>query len=141
MSEPTVPPSPPPPPGAAPPPPGGTPPPPPPAGAGGGKSDNRGLMIVLSYIWILAIVPLVMEKEDKEVQWHAKHGLVLLVAEIILYVICGVLGMLPVIGCATVFLFPIVGLGALIVRILCIVKGINGERFIIPGLSQYADRF
>jgi len=137
MSEPTVPPSPPPPPGATP------PPPPPPAGTGasGGASDNRGLMIVLSYIWILAIVPLIMEKDDKEVQWHAKHGLVLLGAEIILYVICGVLGMLPVVGCATVFLFPIIGLGALIVRILCIVKGINGERFIIPGLSQYADRF
>lgn len=135
MSEPTVPPSPPPPPGATP------PPPPPPAGTGGGRSDNRGLMIVLSYIWILAIVPLIMEKDDKEVQWHAKHGLVLLGAEIILYVICGVLGMLPVVGCATVFLFPIIGLGALIVRILCIVKGINGERFIIPGLSQYADRF
>lgn len=134
MSEPTVPPSPPPPPGA-------TPPPPPPAGAGGAASDNRGLMIVLSYLWILAIIPLIMEKEDKEVQWHAKHGLVLLVAEIILYAISGVLGMLPVIGCASVILFPLIVLGALIVRILCIVKGINGERFVIPGLSQYADRF
>lgn len=130
MSEPTVPPSPPPPPGAAPPP-----------ATGGGQNQNRGLMIVLSYLWILAIVPLIMEKDDKEVQWHAKHGLVLLVAEIILYVVAGVLGMLPVVGCVTVFLFPIIGLGALIVRILCIVKGINGERFVIPGLSQYADRF
>jgi uncharacterized membrane protein len=98
-------------------------------------------MIVLSYIWLLAIVPLLMEKDDKEVQWHAKHGLVLLVAEIILYVVCGVLGMLPVVGCVTLVLFPIIGLGSLIVRILCIVKGINGERFQIPGLSQYADRF
>jgi uncharacterized membrane protein len=122
MSEPTVPPSPP------------TPP-------GGGQSQNRGLMIVLSCIWLLAIIPLLMEKDDKEVQWHAKHGLVILVAEVILYVVAGVLGMLPVVGCVTVFLFPIIGLGALIVRILCIVKGINGERFLIPGLSQYADRF
>lgn len=133
MSDPMVPPSPPPPPGSA--------PPPPPAGGGGGTSENRGLMIVLSYLWILAIVPLLMEKDDKEVQWHAKHGLVLLVVEIILYVVCGVLGMIPVLGCVTVILFPIVGLGALIVRILCIVKGINGERFRIPGLSQFADQF
>lgn len=138
MSEPTVPPSPPPPPGAAPPPPppgGGVPPP------AGGVSQNRGLMIVLSYLWILAIVPLVTEKEDREVQWHAKHGLVLLVAEVILYVAITVLGMLPVVGCATLALWPIVGLAALIVRILCIVKGVNGERFVIPGISQYADRF
>ena len=138
MSEPTVPPSPPPPPGSAPPPPppGGAAPPP-----AGGVSQNRGLMIVLSYLWILAVIPLVTEKEDREVQWHAKHGLVLLVIEVILWVAMVILGMLPVVGCATIALWPIIGLGALIVRILCIVKGVNGERFVIPGVSQYADRF
>jgi hypothetical protein len=44
----------------------------------GAVSSNRTIMIVLSYLWILAIVPLLVEKEDKEVQWHAKHGIVLL---------------------------------------------------------------
>ena len=43
-------------------------------------------MIVLSYLWLLALVPLLVEKEDKEVQWHAKHGIVLMVAEIVLWI-------------------------------------------------------
>ena len=43
-------------------------------------------MIVLSYLWLLALVPLLVEKDDKEVQWHAKHGIVLMVAEIVLWV-------------------------------------------------------
>lgn len=46
--------------------------------------SNRGVMIVLAYLWPLAIVPLLLEKDDADVQWHAKHGLVLLVAELVL---------------------------------------------------------
>src|SRR6185369_4186947 len=49
-------------------------------------SPNRGVMIVLAYLWPLALVPLLLEKRDPEVQWHAKHGLVLMVAELILIV-------------------------------------------------------
>ena len=45
----------------------------------GSVSSNRNVMIVLSYLWLLALVPLLTEKDDKEVQWHAKHGLVLMV--------------------------------------------------------------
>ena len=45
-------------------------------------------MIVLSYLWILwPRSRCVVEKNDPEVQWHAKHGLVLFVAEIILVVL------------------------------------------------------
>jgi len=41
-------------------------------------------MIVLAYLWPLALVPLLLEKHDPEVQWHAKHGIVLMIAELIL---------------------------------------------------------
>src|SRR4029079_10267943 len=47
-------------------------------------SPNRGVMIVLAYLWPLALVPLLREKGDAEVQWHAKHGIVLMIAELIL---------------------------------------------------------
>ena len=98
-------------------------------------------MIALSYLWILAIVPLIVEKDDQEIQWHAKHGLVLLIAEIIIFAVLGVVSMIPVLGCFTAILMLIVWIPILVVHILCIVKGINGERFLIPGISQYADRF
>ncbi len=49
-------------------------------------SSNRNVMIVLSYLWLLALIPLVVEKEDREVQWHAKHGLVLTGAEVLFWV-------------------------------------------------------
>lgn len=138
MSEPTV-----------PPPPSYNPPPPPPPSSGGPAgtgyvSPNRTIMIVLSYLWILAVVPLVAEKEDREVQWHAKHGLVLLVAEIALWIVLSILSVATagidcgLTGCALQWL---VSVAVLVVRIVAIVKGVNGQRLIIPGLSDFANRF
>ena len=122
-------------------PPPSAPPPPPPASGMPGDSSNRSLMIALSYLWILALVPLLAEQDDKEVQWHAKHGLVLLVLEIIAYAVLAVVSMIPVIGCVAVFLPALVFLAFLIIRVLAIMKGINGQRFVIPGISDFATRF
>ena len=47
-------------------------------------SPNRGVMIVLAYLWPLALIPLLIDKQDTEVQWHARHGIVLAIAELIL---------------------------------------------------------
>jgi uncharacterized membrane protein len=110
-----------------------------------GPKDNS-MMMVLSYLWLLALVPLLVEKDDKEVQWHAKHGLVLTAAEIILSIGIGIVsvvlgqisGCLGSIGC---FWTSIIWLGVLVVRILCIMKATKGERFIIPQISDFANKF
>jgi uncharacterized membrane protein len=104
------------------------------------------MMIVLSYLWILALIPFLTEKEDREVQWHARHGLVLTAAEFIFWIAYTILQVIlgriiNGLGCIAGLLGPLIGLGFLVVRILCIMKGVNGQRFIIPGVSQYADRF
>lgn len=123
---------------------GGTPepppPPPPPAEGGGAASSNRTLMVVLSYLWILFLIPLLVEKQDREVQWHAKHGLVLTVAEIILQLILNVITATGI-GCLFAIFIPLVFLGFAVVRLICIIKGVNGERFMIPVISQYAEKF
>jgi len=123
------------------------PPPPPPAGpsGGGAVSQNRNVMIVLAYLWILFLVPLLAEKEDAEVQWHAKHGAVLFIVELIgyaiLFVLSWFLSYLGPLACLAGLIYPLFWILMLVVRILCIVKGTSGERFLIPGVSQYADQF
>jgi uncharacterized membrane protein len=109
-------------------------------------SENRNVMIVLSYLWLLALIPLLVEKDDSEVQWHAKHGLVLTVVEVValigLQVVVMILGAVSGgLGCIFSLLIPVLMLAILIVHVLCIVKGINGQRFVIPGVSEFADRF
>jgi len=103
-------------------------------------------MVVLSYLWLLALVPLLVEKDDSEVQWHAKHGLVLTAAELIFWVaitiVSGMLGVITAgLGCIISMFGPLFSLGFIVVHVLCIAKGLKGERFLIPGVSQYADKF
>ena len=134
----------------------GAPPPPPPAAPppsaepavppAGSVSDNRNIMIVLAYLGLLALIPLLVEKDDREVQWHAKHGLVLVVFEVVVFICLQVVIMLlgavsGGLGCIFGLLIPIFCIAVLIVHILCIVKGLNGQRFMIPGISEFADRF
>jgi uncharacterized membrane protein len=123
---------------SSPPPPSMPPPMPPPSAP---ASDNRSLMLVLAYVWIFALVPLLVEKNDREVQWHAKHGLILLGVELIAYVVLGILSMVPVLGCVIMFLPIFVGLGALILRIMMIMKAINGQRMNIPGITPLVEKF
>jgi uncharacterized membrane protein len=138
MSDPTVPPTPPPggPPAGNPPPPPGAGAPPPPAG----ESGNRQLMLILSYLWVLALIPYLTEQRDPEVKWHARHGLVLLIAEIILSVVLFILTLLPVIGCVFSVVWIVVWLGIVVLHVICIVKAVGGERFTVPYVSQYVNQ-
>ncbi|MEM8934295.1 MAG: hypothetical protein AAGE94_24090 [Acidobacteriota bacterium] len=134
---------PPPPQGAAPPPPGAAPPP---SSGAGGEGPNRRLFLVLSYLWLLALVPFLLEKDDAEVQWHAKHGLVLLIAEVILWIALNIfqwgvgliVGPLACFGCFAFLAVAVVQIGF---HIACIMKALNGERLLVPGISHYADQF
>jgi len=107
-------------------------------------------MLVLSYLWILALVPLLVEKEDPEVQWHAKHGIVLMVAEIVFWValniVTWVLAFIPgigglisaVLGCG---LFTLVSLAILALHIVAIMKAMKGERLVLPVITDYANKW
>ena len=137
---------------APPPPPGGgdmPPPPPGPApsggpgnggGHGGSVSENRTLWLVLSYLGPLAFAPFLMEQKDKEVQWHAKNGILFFAVDVVLCFVFGALMNIPVIGCISCLPIVAVGLAQLGVHIFAIVKALNGDRLRIPGLSDYADR-
>jgi len=138
--------APPPPPPAAPPPPVEPPPEVPTATAGGVVSDNRNLFIVLSYLGLLALIPLLVEKDDPEVQWHAKNGLVLTGAEFVIFVGLTIAGMVigamsAGLGCILGLAWPVVMVAVLVLHVMCIVKGVNGGRLIVPGISEFADKF
>ena len=116
--------------------------PPPNQPPSGNVSPNRTIMLILSYLGILAIIPLLVEKDDPEVQWHAKHGIVLVAAWIVLSIGLFILSALPFVGpflgCAVV---PLLWVVVLVVHILCIIKALNGERFRVPFITDFADQW
>jgi uncharacterized membrane protein len=99
-------------------------------------------MLVLAYVYVLCLVPLLVEREDAEVQWHAKHGLVLLGVDVVIAVAFFAVGVVSGgLGCLLAPLQMLLHLGLLVVRIICIVKGLRGERFLLPGISNLASSF
>ena len=109
-------------------------------------SPNRNVMIVLAYLWVLTLIPLLIERQDAEVQWHAKHGLVLAVAELVLIfaymMITSIVSVASIAGgCVLGLLLVFAWVGILALHVVAILKGVNGGRLIVPVISEYADRF
>lgn len=96
-------------------------------------SGEQMLFSVLSYIPILNLIPLLIKRDDDYVHFHAKQGLIILFAWIIIWVI----SMVPFIG----WLFgSLLSLALFIVCIIAIVKVLMGETWEIPVVSKYADK-
>ena len=122
---------------------------PPPSNPPSQADSNRTVMIILSYLWVLALIPFLVEKNDTEVRWHAKHGLVLTAAEfalwIAIWIVTLILAPIPglgiIAGCLTGVLGLLIWLAIIVVHIIAMVKGVKGERLVLPVVSQYADKF
>ncbi len=84
---------------------------------------------VLSYVWILCLVPLLGKRNSEFAQFHVKQGLVLFAVEII----------------ASLFIwFPIFGqlimIGLLVISVIGIVKTLNGEKWEIPVIYDWSKK-
>jgi uncharacterized membrane protein len=99
-------------------------------------------MLVLSYLGLLALIPLLVEKDDAEVQWHAKNGLLMFAGVIVLFIGLMILNFIPVIG--TIIgcgLLPILWIVVIVIHIIAIVKALKGDRLLIPLVSEYVDQW
>ncbi len=107
--------------------------------------DERKTMLILSYLWILALIPRLTKKEDPEILWHSKNGLGLFIVELAIYFLT-----FPFFFIFT-FIFHIFGflfgsfyfllwVGIIVLHIFCILKALKGEKIEIPILSEYAQK-
>ncbi len=110
-------------------------------------AKNRPVSLVLSYLGPLCLIPLAIEQRESPERWHAKHGLVLWIADVLLLASIAILGIVLTVVTGG-FVLPIfIGLGASVVlflaalHVLLMVKAIEGVRLVVAGVSHYADRF
>lgn len=92
------------------------------------------IMLVLSYLGLLALIPLLTVKDSEYVRWHAKNGLVLGFGG---GIVLSILGAIPILGLVTCLLGP----ALLVVDIMAMVKSFNGQRWRIPVVSDIAEKF
>jgi uncharacterized membrane protein len=102
-------------------------------------------MLVLSYLGLLALIPLLTEKDDADIQWHAKHGLMLMLASFAIWfgwmILSWVTADFCTFGCLTMLVGLALSVGILIVHVMAIMKAIKGERLNLPILTDLVDKF
>jgi uncharacterized membrane protein len=95
------------------------------------ESDKIDAMALLSYLGILCLIPLLTDKENDFVQYHAKQGFVLFIAEIVTMIIAPI----PFLGW---ILAPILGLVWLALSVMGLINVLNAERKELPLIGQYS---
>ncbi len=103
---------------------------------------DRTLMLILAYLGPLSLVPILAEKDDAEVQWHAKNGLVLFGAWAVICIIdVFLVATIQIFSCLYTVFMMFLGLVYLALIVIGIAKALRGERLVVPVLTDLARRF
>jgi uncharacterized membrane protein len=109
-------------------------------------TDQDRVLVVFGYLGPLALVSLLASRREF-VKWHAKQGLVLFATLAVVYPVLAFVHFV-----LDRFLWAVFGelfwvgvwmvvAGALLLLLVCIIRGLEGERFRVPMLGDLADRF
>jgi uncharacterized membrane protein len=112
-----------------------------PTASAGGLDDN--VAGALAYVTIIpAIVFLVLEPFNRKrfVRFHAFQCLFFAVAWIALWIVLAFVGHIPVLGWATVLLWPLVSLAGFVVWLILVLKAYQGQMFKLPVIGDMAEK-
>jgi uncharacterized membrane protein len=108
--------------------------------AGGLEQNVAGM---LAYVTIIpAIVFLVLEPYNRNrfIRFHAFQSIFFGVAWTALWIALSFVGAIPVIGWMTLIIWPVMGLGGLIIWILLLMKAYGGQQWKLPVIGDLAEK-
>jgi len=95
--------------------------------------ENRAISY-LAYLGLLFLVPLLVKKDSKFAQFHAKQGLVLVVVSAVAWVI----GIVPVLGW---IIAPLIYIGIFVLIIIGLINVSKGEMKRLPIVGEWEKKF
>ena len=98
--------------------------------------ENNKAMAVLSYLSWLVLIPLFAAKESPFARFHVNQGLALAIAEIICWIVFGILSKIPLIGWLFAVINWLISLACLVLAILGIVNVVNGRAKELPVVGK-----
>jgi uncharacterized membrane protein len=93
---------------------------------------NDNMYAILSYLFILCLIPVLMKKENEFVRFHARQGLVLFIAEMAVAIIAIVPLLGPIIYVLGMLICGLLSLAG----IIQVLRGIKWEMPVVYDLSQ-----
>ncbi len=92
----------------------------------------------LSYLGILLIIPILVQKDNPYTTFHVKQGLVLFIAEVIMSFIQIFISAVPVIGW---FIIAVVWLILAALMVIGIVNAVKGRESKLPLIGDFGEKF
>jgi uncharacterized membrane protein len=89
-------------------------------------------MAIISYIGFLCLIPLLTNEKDEFVRFHMKQGMVLFIAEVVVWAVILAVPFLWFIG-------NLFGIIWLVLSIIGIMNVVNGQKKEIPFLGKFAE--
>jgi len=111
------------------------------ASGSGGLTDNVAGM--LAYVTVIpAIIFLVLEPYNRSrfIRFHAFQSIFFCVAWIVISIALSIIGAIPVLGWATMLIWPLIGLGGLIIWVILLLKANQGQMFKLPVIGDLAEK-
>jgi uncharacterized membrane protein len=97
----------------------------------------------LAYVTIIpAIVFLVLEPYNKNrfIRFHSFQCIFFAVAWTVLWIALATIGHIPVLGWATLLLWPLISLAGLVIWIILVLKAYQGQMFKLPVIGDMAEK-
>jgi uncharacterized membrane protein len=96
--------------------------------------------LILCYAGPWAFLPYLRCREDEELLWHSRQGVLLAFVEVAIGLALVIMGLFPMVGLLTVrFLLPIWLLWCLGNSVTSVLQACKGKRHKIPVISQLMD--
>ena len=99
--------------------------------------EQNKVMALLSYLWLLFLVPLFLAKESKFARFHANQGIVLAVAGTAIGIILGIAAFIPVVNIIVGIVGGLVELAVLALTVLGIYNAVQGKAKELPLIGKY----
>jgi len=91
----------------------------------------------LSYLGILLLIPLLVNKDNEYSKFHVKQGIVLLICWIVLWVVSIVLGFIPVIDR---LIAGIIWIFLVVLMVIGIINALTEKAVPLPIIGKYAEK-
>ncbi len=99
--------------------------------------EKNKVLSIFAYLSWLILIPLFAAKDSKFARFHCNQGLVLAIAEIIVWIVFGILSNIPFIGWLFAVLNGLISLVCLIFSIIGIVNVVNGRAKELPFIGKF----
>lgn len=108
--------------------------------SGSGLDPNVAGLLCYVCGWVTGLIFLLIEKDNKQVKFHAWQSIFLSLAVIVYFIGTFILSLIPFLGIIFGLLNILVSLGIFAIYIVCAVKAFQGSRLSLPLISDLAEK-